>query len=79
MWWIADDGGVEQSDGSFLQRRTHTLDPQPSFDPAHLRRRVPRYNGHSSSHLRPQVFSQFDIAIIYDGKFSTLGRASKAV
>jgi len=27
MWWIADDGGIEQSDGSFLHQRTHTPDP----------------------------------------------------
>jgi len=28
MWRIADGGGVEQLDGSFLYQRTHTLDPQ---------------------------------------------------
>jgi hypothetical protein len=28
MWWIADGGGIEQPDGSFLHRRTRSLDPQ---------------------------------------------------
>jgi len=28
MWRIADSGGIEQPDGSFLHRRTHTPDPK---------------------------------------------------
>jgi hypothetical protein len=36
MWRIADSGGIEQSDGSFLHQRTHTPDPEPSF--GHARR-----------------------------------------
>jgi hypothetical protein len=31
-WRIADDGGIEQPDGSFLHRRTHTPDPLPPLD-----------------------------------------------
>jgi hypothetical protein len=27
MWLIADSGGIEQSDGSFLHQRTHTPNP----------------------------------------------------
>jgi len=32
MWLNADDGGVEQPDGSFLHQRTHALDPRRSFN-----------------------------------------------
>jgi hypothetical protein len=32
MWRIADSGGIEQSDGSFLHQRTHTPDPEATFD-----------------------------------------------
>jgi len=32
MWGIADGGGVEQLDGSFLHQRTHTPDPEATFD-----------------------------------------------
>jgi hypothetical protein len=28
MWRTADDGGIEQLDGSFLHSRTHTPDPK---------------------------------------------------
>jgi hypothetical protein len=31
MWRIADDGGIEQPDGSFLHQQTHAPDPQRSF------------------------------------------------
>jgi hypothetical protein len=29
---IADSGGIEQSDGSFLHQRTHTPDPERPFE-----------------------------------------------
>jgi len=31
MWRIADGGGVEQPDGSFLHQRTHAPDPEQSI------------------------------------------------
>jgi len=31
MWRIADGGGVEQLDGSFLHQRTHTTDPEETY------------------------------------------------
>jgi len=32
MWRIADDGGIEQSDGSLLHQRTHALDQARPVD-----------------------------------------------
>jgi hypothetical protein len=32
MWPIADGGGIEQPDGSFLHQRTHTSDPIQTVD-----------------------------------------------
>ncbi|MGF6870854.1 hypothetical protein OKW35_000308 [Paraburkholderia sp. MM5477-R1] len=43
---IADDGGIEQPDGSFLHPRTHTPDPHRPFGPEEHQRRRPRYNRH---------------------------------
>jgi hypothetical protein len=36
MWRIADGGGIEQPDGSFLHQRIHTPDPEQLFG-------MPRY------------------------------------
>ncbi|SFU26462.1 hypothetical protein SAMN05192563_105610 [Paraburkholderia aspalathi] len=47
MSWIADGGGIQQSDGSFLRSRTHTPDPLLSFGSSS--RRWPLPNSKRSS------------------------------
>jgi hypothetical protein len=32
IWRIADGGSIERLDGSFLHLRTHTFDPDETFD-----------------------------------------------
>ena len=49
MWRIADGGGIEQPDGSFLHQRIHTPDPLRSSDPPRPKRRLTGYNGQSGS------------------------------
>jgi hypothetical protein len=47
MWRIAGSGSIEQSNGSFLDQRTHTPDRLPTFGPPREQRLFPRSNGHS--------------------------------
>jgi len=55
MRQIADVDGIEQPDGSFLHRRTHTPDPLQPFDPALPRRQLSRYSGHSLEQVGQRV------------------------
>jgi hypothetical protein len=56
MWRIADDGGIEQPDGSFLHQRTHTPDPHRHFDRARLALR------RTSSAVRQSSQTQFKVS-----------------
>jgi hypothetical protein len=49
MWLIADSGGIEQSDGSFLHQRTHTPDPELPFEIAPPQRLLRRCNHYSTN------------------------------
>jgi hypothetical protein len=44
MRQIADVDGIEQPDGSFLQRRTHTPDPKRPFDSMRALWQLPKWN-----------------------------------
>jgi len=44
---ITDVDGIEQPDGTFLHRRTHTPDPMLPVEPSRFQGQVSERNGHS--------------------------------
>ena len=61
MWRIADGGGVEQLDGSFLYQRTHTLDPDRSIRVTSILWPLPKYKGRSSNLAGWRVIAEASI------------------
>ena len=55
MRQIADVDGIEQPEGSFLQRRTHTPDPLKSVALTKARRRVTEWFGHLAEYSETAI------------------------